>query len=149
MASFGYNGLIQRCVMGVTYTRGRSYTHIFKKSLYRIVTWALIMKMPPDLTDEKSTLVQVMVLCLTMLCTAQLGSPVLKASERVWKTPFQLGYKSSMITDQHTAGGSVSQLTQLAKLSPWLTLSTEDITTSFWHYNKWFGFLSNQIKGLY
>ena len=54
-----------------------------------------------------------------------------------------------MITDQHTAGGSVSQLSQLAKLSPWLTLSTKDITTSFWHYNKGYWLLSNQIMGLY
>ena len=78
-----------------------------------------------------------------------LGGPVLKASGRVQYTPFQLGYKSSMITDQHATGGSVSQLSQLAKLSPWLTLSTKDITTSFWHYNKWFWLLCNQIMGLY
>ena len=45
--------------------------------------------------------------------------------------------------------GSVSQLSQLTKLSHWLTLSTKDITTSFWHYKKWFCFLSNQIMGLY
>ena len=67
-----------------------------------------------------------------MLCTAQLGGPVLKASGRVQYTPFQLGDKSPMATDQHTAGGSVSQLSQQAKLSPWLTLSTKYITTSFW-----------------
>ena len=54
--------------------------------------------------------------------------------------PFGLGDKSPMITDQHTAGGSVSQLSQLTRLSPWLTLATKDITTSFWHYNKRFGF---------
>ena len=84
-----------------------------------------------------------------MLCTAQLGGPVLKAFGRVQYTPFQLTDKSPMITDQHTAGGSVSQLSQLAKLSPWLTLSTKNITTSFWHYNKWFCFLSIQIMGLY
>ena len=84
-----------------------------------------------------------------MLCTAQLGGPVLKAFGRVQYTPFQLADKSPMITDQHTAGGSVSQLSQLAKLSPWLTLSTKDITASFWHYNKWFCFLSNQIMDLY
>ena len=75
-----------------------------------------------------------------MLCTAQLGGPILRAFGRVQKTPFQLVDKSPMITDQHTAGGSVSQLSQLAKLSPWLTLSTKDITTSFWHYNKLFCF---------
>ena len=84
-----------------------------------------------------------------MLCTAQLGGPVPKAFGRVQNTPFQLGGKSPKITDQHAAGGSVSQLSQLAKLSPWLTLSTKYITTSFWHYNKWFWFLSNQIMGLY
>ena len=48
--------------------------------------------------------------------------------------------KSPKITDQHTAGSSVSQLSQLAKLSPWLTLSTKDITTSFCHYNERFCF---------
>ena len=69
--------------------------------------------------------------------TAQLGCPVLKASGRVQYSPVGLGDKSPMITGQHTAGGSVSQLT---KLSPWLTLSTKEITTSFWHYNKWFWF---------
>ena len=84
-----------------------------------------------------------------MLCTAQLGGPVLKAFRRVQNTPLQLADKSPMITDQHTAGGSVSQLSQLAKLSSWLTFSTKDITTSFWHYNKWFCFSSNQIMGLY
>ena len=73
-----------------------------------------------------------------MLCTAQLGGPVLKAFGRVQKPPFQLADKSPMIKDQHTAGGSISQLSQLAKLWPW-----------FWHYNKLFCFLSNQIKGLY
>ena len=84
-----------------------------------------------------------------MLCTAQLPGPVLKAFERVQFSPLQLADKSPIITDQHTAGGSVSQLSQLAKLSPWLTLSTKDITTSFWHYKKSFCFLSNQIMGLY
>ena len=79
-----------------------------------------------------------------MLCTAQLGGPILKAFGRVQYTPFQLAVKSPMITDQHKAGGSVSQLSQLAKLSPWLTLSTKDIATSFWHCNKLFWFLSNQ-----
>ena len=72
--------------------------------------------------------------------------------EGLWKgpvSPFQLADKSPMITDQHTAGDSASQISQLNKLSPWLTLSTQDITTSFWHYNKWFCFLSNQIMGLY
>ena len=72
-------------------------------------------------------------------------------SEGLWVqyTPFQLGDTSPMITDQHTAGGSVSQLSQMAKLSSRLTLSTKDITTSFWHYNKWFWVLCNQIMGLY
>ena len=84
-----------------------------------------------------------------MLCTAQLPGPVLKAFEWVQISPFQMADKSPMITDQLTAGGSVSQLSQLAKLSPWLTLSTKDITTSFWHYKKLFCFLSNQIMGLY
>ena len=42
------------------------------------------------------------------LCTAQLGGPVLKAFGRVQYTPFQLTEKSPMITDQHTAGESVS-----------------------------------------
>ena len=41
---------------------------------------------------------------------AQFGGPVLKASGRVQYTSFQLGFKSPMTTDQHTAGGSVSQL---------------------------------------
>ena len=50
--------------------------------------------------------------------TAQLGGPVLKASGRVQYTAFQLDDKSPMITDQYKAGGSVSQLSQLAKLSP-------------------------------
>ena len=72
----------------------------------------------------------------SMLCTAQLGGPVLKPSGRVQYTPVQLGDKSPMITDQHTTGGSVSQLNQLAKLSPWLTISAKDITASFWYYNK-------------
>ena len=84
-----------------------------------------------------------------MLCTAQLPGSVLKAFGRARFSLLQLADKSPMITDQHTAGGSVSQLSQLAKLSPWLTLSTKDITTSFWHYKKWFCFLSNQIMGLY
>ena len=39
-----------------------------------------------------------------MLCTAQLGGPVLKAFGRVQYTPFQLADKSPMITGQHTAG---------------------------------------------
>ena len=85
---------------------------------------------------------------ITMLCTAQLPGPVLKAFGRAQFSPFQLADKSPMITDQHTAGGSVSQLSQLAKLSPSLTLSTKDITTSFWHYKKWLCFLSNQIMDL-
>ena len=85
----------------------------------------------------------------SMLCTAQLGGPVLKAFGRVQFSSFQLADKSPMITYQHSAGGSVSQLSQLAKLSPWLTLSTKAITTSFWHYNERFCFLSNQITGLY
>ena len=84
-----------------------------------------------------------------MLCTAQLPGPVLKAFGWVQISPFQMADKSPMITDQLTAGGSVSQLSQLAKLSPWLTLSTKDITASFWHYKKIFCFLSNQIMGLY
>ena len=50
-----------------------------------------------------------------MVCTAQFGGRVLKASGRVQYTPFQLVDKSHMITDQQTAGGSVSQLSQLAK----------------------------------
>ena len=66
-----------------------------------------------------------------MPCTAQLGGPQ---------------GKSLMIPDWHTAGGSVSQLRQWTNLSPWLTLSTKGLSTSFWHYSKWFGFLSNQIK---
>ena len=85
----------------------------------------------------------------SMLGTAQLPGPVLKAFGRAQFSPLQLADKSPMITDQHTAGGSVSQLSQLAKLSPWLTLSTKDITTSFWHYKIRFCFLSNQIMGLY
>ena len=68
-----------------------------------------------------------------MPCTALLGGPLLEG-------------KSPMITDWHTAGSSVSQLSQWTRLSPWLTLSTKDINTSFWHYNKWFWFSSNQIK---
>ena len=52
---------------------------------------------------------------------------------------YPLEGKSPMITDWHTAGGSVSQLSQ------WTKLSTKYINTSFWHYNKWFCFLSNQI----
>ena len=76
--------------------------------------------------------------CHCMLRTAQLGGPILKAFGRVQKTPFQLADKFPMITDQHTAGGWVTQLSQLAKLSHWLTLSTKDITTSFWHYSKLF-----------
>ena len=54
-----------------------------------------------------------------------------------WSPPER---RSPMITYWHTAGGSVSQLGQWTKLSPWLTLSTKDINTSFWHYNKWFFF---------
>ena len=88
--------------------------------------------------------------CLVvMLCTAQLPGPVLKAFGWVQFSPLQLADKSPMITDQHTAGGSVSQLSQLAKLSHWLTLSTKYITTSFWHYIKSFCFWSKQIMGLY
>ena len=75
-----------------------------------------------------------------MLCTAQLPGPVLKAFGRVHISPFQMADKSPMITDQHRAGGSVSQLSQWAKLSPSLTLSTKGITTSFWHYKKYFVF---------
>ena len=85
----------------------------------------------------------------SMLCTAKLPGPVLKAFGWVQISPFQMADKSPMITDQLTAGGSVSQLSQLAKLSPWLTISTKDVTTSFWHYKKLFVFfLSNQIMGL-
>ena len=51
----------------------------------------------------------------SMVCTAQLGGPVLKAFGRVQYPPLQLADKSPMITDQHTTGGSVSQLSQLAK----------------------------------
>ena len=51
----------------------------------------------------------------SMLCTAQLHGPVLKAFGWVQISPFQMADKSPMITDQLTAGGSVSQL---AKLSP-------------------------------
>ena len=40
----------------------------------------------------------------------QLGGPVLKAFGQVQNPPFGPGEKSPMITDQHTAGGSVSQL---------------------------------------
>ena len=86
---------------------------------------------------------------INMPSTRQLGGPVRKASGRVQKTPFGLSDKSSKITDQHPAGGSVSQLSQLTKPSPWLTLSTNDITISFWYYNKLFCFLSKQIMGLY
>ena len=32
---------------------------------------------------------------------------------------------------------------------PVYPFSAKDITTSFWHYNKWFWFLSNQTMGLY
>ena len=66
---------------------------------------------------------------IIMPCTGQLGGPVLKAFVWVQYTPFGPGNKSPMIKDQYTAGGSVSQLSQLTKLSPWLTLSTKDITT--------------------
>ena len=72
-----------------------------------------------------------------MLCTAQFGGAILKASGRVQYSPFQLDDRSPIITHQHTAGGSVSQLSQLTKLSPWLTLSIKDITTSFWYDNQW------------
>ena len=41
-----------------------------------------------------------------------------------WWSPLE--GKFPMITDWHTAGGSVSQLSQWTKLSPWLTLSTKD-----------------------
>ena len=81
-------------------------------------------------------------------CTGQLGGPFMKTFGRVQKSPFGPHDNSTMITEQHTTGGSVSQLSQLTQLSPWLTLSTKDITTSFWHYNKWF-FLSNQIIVIY
>ena len=53
---------------------------------------------------------------ISMLCTPQLGGHGLKAFGRVQYTPFQLADKSPMITEQHTAGGSVSQLSQLTKL---------------------------------
>ena len=56
------------------------------------------------------------------------GGPVLEGLWTGLVYPLQLGDKSPMITDQHTAGGSVSQLSQLTKLSPWLSLSTKDIT---------------------
>ena len=55
---------------------------------------------------------------LAMLCTAQLPGPVLKAFGWVQIYPFQMADKSPMITDQLTAGGSVSQLSQLVKLWP-------------------------------
>ena len=61
------------------------------------------------------------------------------SDSNLWR-PFQLGVKSPMITDQHTTGRSVSQLSQLAKLSPWSTLSTKYIITSFWCCNKWIFF---------
>ena len=86
---------------------------------------------------------------ITMTDTGQLGGPVLKASGRIQNTLFQTGDKSPMIIEQHIAGGSVSQLKQLTKLSPWLTRFVKDITISCWHYNKWFWCLSNQIIGLY
>ena len=87
----------------------------------------------------------------TLPCLAQdsLVVPLWRPLDRLRNPLFRPGEKSPMITDQHTAGSSVSQLRQLTKLSPWLTLSTKDITTSFWHYDKWFCFLSNQIIGLY
>ena len=47
-----------------------------------------------------------------MPCTGQLGGPVRKAFERVQSTSFSPNDESPMITDQHTAGGSVSQLGQ-------------------------------------
>ena len=84
-----------------------------------------------------------------MPCTAQLVGSVLKTSWRVQYTPFGPGDKSPIITDQHRAGGSVSQLSQLTKLWPWLTLSTNDIAVSFWHDSKWFWLLSYQIMGSY
>ena len=49
----------------------------------------------------------------------------------------------------HRPAPSRGPASQLAMLSHWLTLSTKDITTSFWYYNKWFWFLSDQIMGLY
>ena len=66
-----------------------------------------------------------------MSCTGQLGGPVLKASGRFQYNPFGPGDKFPMITDHHTAGGSVNQLSQLTKLSPSLTFSTKYITISF------------------
>ena len=119
--------------------------HMHKKTVFfywsRVLVSSLIL--------NTQLFLKLVIINVHMLCTAQLGGPVLKALGRVQKTPFQLADKSPMITDQHTAGGSVSQLSQLAKLSPWITLSIKDITTSFWHYNKLFCFLSNQIMGLY
>ena len=83
---------------------------------------------------------------LCMPCTGQLGGPVLKAFGRMQKTLYGPSDKSPMITDQHTEGGSVSQLSQLTKLSHWLTLSRKYITAPFWHYNKWVLFLYARLK---
>ena len=80
---------------------------------------------------------------------AQLPGPVLKAFGKAQLPLFSWLTSPPWSQTSTQQGGSVSQLSQLAKLSPWLTLSTKDITTSFWHYKKWFCFLSNQIMGLY
>ena len=151
--SFGRRQAIicTQCWNNVSSTLGNKLQWNLNRNLYIFIQENafenVVWKMAAILS--RSQCVKVLSLPHSMLCTAQLGGPVLKASGRVQFSLFQLADKSIMITDQHPAGGTVSQLSQLAKLSPWLTLSTKDITTSFWHYNKWFWFLSNQIMGLY
>ena len=91
---------------------------------YRIPPLTFLLTTPTDRSSPKLDLLRnTDVLAAPeskcMLCTAQLGLPVLKTFAGVQKNPFQLAHKSPMITDQHTAGGPVSQLSQLVKLSPW------------------------------
>ena len=51
-----------------------------------------------------------------MPCTAQLGGPVLKATGRVQYTPFGLGFKSTMITEQHTVSKPIKPTNQALTL---------------------------------
>ena len=58
----------------------------------------------------------------TCLAQNSLVVPFWRPLDGSSKPSFGPGDKSLLMTDQHTALGSLSQLSQLTKLSPWLTL---------------------------
>ena len=94
---------------------------------YRIPPLTFLLTTPTDRSSPKLDLLRNTDVLTApeskcMLCTAQLGLPVLKTFAGVQKTPFQLAHKAPMITDQHTAGGSVSQLRRKPRISTVIVL---------------------------